>query len=66
MPVGLFAHQMGVPVGVDMQLPVKPNATAFHGVDVPRRLREEIEFMGNEHKGEIQRVEDVDEFFLGG
>ena len=65
VPVGLFTHQVSVLVGMDMQLLVKPNATAFHGVDVAGRLGQKVKFMGNKNEGQRQCVENLDERLLG-
>ena len=66
MPVGLFSHKMAVLVGVDVNLFVKTDPAAVHRVYVFRGFGEEIKFVGNEEKGEIQSVEDVDELVFGG
>jgi hypothetical protein len=36
VPVGLFAHQVGVLVGVNIKLLIKSDSPAVHGVDVLR------------------------------
>ena len=63
--MGLLAHQMGVFVGVDVELLVKADAPVIHGVDVLRGFGEKIKFVGNQHEREIQSVENVDERLLG-
>lgn len=65
VPVGLFTHQVSVLVGMDMQLLVKPNTAAVHGVDVSGRLGQKVKLVGNKNERQRQCVENLDERLLG-